>query len=305
MGLSSIMPITDRAIDQTFSELKGFRGGTRNDYFGVLYIMQEFGIDREVAMEQVAFGGNDYGIDGFHFDELKRNLYLFQFKWSTSYEQFKVSFKRLIEHGMERIFGTRTQDQHQDQLVQQIKSCILENEAIIDRVCIHFVFNGDPDEAERSQILDGLRENLENKKYLIDQRFDRPVTMAIEFRSARTRRVGSAAHLRKTHSGEVANWQDAADDAYTFLHERKREFSPRAMCAVIDDLAVHGSVTQAEMIDGHGKADFIATTLGHVTTAVHGKGVVPPGGWYSTTKNPHTYIMHPKFAEAWRKKRRL
>jgi hypothetical protein len=104
---------------------------------------------------------------------------------------------------------------------------------------------------------------------------------------------------------EVADWQDAADDAYTFLHERKREFSPKAMCAVIDDLTFHGSVTQAEMIARHGKADFIATTLGHVTTAVHGKGAVPSGGWYSTTKDPHTYIVHPQFAEAWKKKRRL
>ena len=105
------MPITDRTIDQTFSDLKGICGGTRNDYFGLLYLMQEFGLDREVAREQVAFGGNDYGIDGFHFDALKRNLYLFQFKWSTSYEQFKSSFKRLTDDGMERVFGARTQDQ--------------------------------------------------------------------------------------------------------------------------------------------------------------------------------------------------
>jgi hypothetical protein len=106
-------------------------------------------------------------------------------------------------------------------------------------------------------------------------------------------------------SREVADWQSAADDAYTFLHERKREFSPKAMCAVIDYLAVQGSVTQAEMIERHGKPDFIGTTLGHVTTAVHGKGPVPPRGWYSTTKDPYTYIIHPKFAEAWMKKRKL
>jgi transposase IS116/IS110/IS902 family protein len=68
---------------------------------------------------------------------------------------------------------------------------------------------------------------------------------------------------------------------------------------------LRSSVTQAEIIERHGKADFIATTLGHVTTPVHGKGVVPPGGWYSTTKDPYTYIIHPKFAEACKKKRRL
>lgn len=194
------MAITDRAIDQAFSDLKDICGGVRNDYFGLLYLEQEFGIERERAITQIAFGGNDYGVDGFHFDPVKRNLYLFQFKYSESHSQFKQSFKRLIESGMERIFGAQNQDQRQNQLLLQIKSCIAENQSIIDRVCIHFVFMGDPEEAERSQVLDKLREDLENKKYLIDQYFDRPVTMVIEFRSARTRRVGPMTHLRKTHT---------------------------------------------------------------------------------------------------------
>src|SRR6266576_3399414 len=197
------MAITDRAIDQAFSDLKTTCGGVRNDYLGLLYLMQEFGLERDRAIEQVAFGGNDYGVDGFHFDDAKRNFYLFQFKCSESPSQFKESFNRLTEAGMKRIFGAKNQDQQQNQLLLQIKSCLLENEAVIDRVFIHFVFLGDPAEAERSQVLDKLREDLENKKYLIDQRFGRPVTLVIEFRSARTRKVGSAAHLRKTHAYPV------------------------------------------------------------------------------------------------------
>src|SRR5207237_297936 len=48
-----------------------------------------------------------------------------------------------------------------------------------------------PEEAERSPVLDKLREDLENKKYLIDQFFgDREVRFVVEFRSA-TGRVGS------------------------------------------------------------------------------------------------------------------
>jgi len=192
--------ITDKAIDQTFSDWKQTCGGVRNDYFGLLYLEQEFSVPRETAITHVAFGGNDYGIDGFHFDPEKRNLYLFQFKYSESHAQFKQSFVRLIEDGMERIFGATSQDQHLNQLLQQIKNCLIENEAIVDRVLIHFVFMGDPEEADRSQVLDKLREDLENKKYLLDQRFGRPVTMVIEFRSARTKKVGSISHLRKTHT---------------------------------------------------------------------------------------------------------
>jgi hypothetical protein len=104
----------------------------------------------------------------------------------------------------------------------------------------------------------------------------------------------------------VDSWDDAAADTYTYLNERKREYSTKSMLSVIDDLAVRGSAIQEEMIQKHGHADFIATTLGHVTTAVHGKGSVPKeGGWYRTTPNPHTYHIHPSFADAWKKKRRL
>ena len=42
------------------------------------------------------------------------------------------------------------------------------------------MFNGGPIEADRSQVLDKLREDLENKKYLIDGRFGRPVTLVVE-----------------------------------------------------------------------------------------------------------------------------
>jgi hypothetical protein len=34
------MPITDRAIDQAFSDLKRSCGGVRNDYFGLVYLEQ-------------------------------------------------------------------------------------------------------------------------------------------------------------------------------------------------------------------------------------------------------------------------
>jgi hypothetical protein len=197
------MAINERSIDQAYEDLKKSCGGVRNDYFALLYLEQEFGIDRERAIPQIAFGGNDYGIDAFHFDREKRNLYLFQFKWTESHAQFKQSFQRIIDAGMERIFAAQRQDQQINQLLLQLKSCLLDNEAIIERVCFHFVFNGDPAEAERSSVLDKLREDLENKKYLIDQRFERSTTMLIEFRSARTRKVGASAHMRKTHSYAV------------------------------------------------------------------------------------------------------
>ncbi len=296
------MPITDRTIDQVFSELRPSCGGVRNDYLGLLYLEEEFGLARDRAITQVAFGGNDYGIDGFHFDEGKRNLYLFQFKCSESHGQFKQSFQRIIDAGMERMFGAQDQDQHQNQLLLQLKSCLIENEALIDRVCVHFVFLGDPAEAERSQVLDKLREDLENKKYLIDQRFERPVTMVIEFRSARTRKVGSASHLRKTHTYPIELEETVArsgpsGETMTIgfirlvdLHAMHREMGQRFFernirAALPEDEAVNRSIaTSMKRIVLDGKDDPLVFAFNHNGVTLSAEALKQTDGHYRITE---------------------
>jgi hypothetical protein len=197
--MRSFQGITDRGIDQAYSDLREVCGGLRNDYFGLLYLEQQYDLPRDKARNQIAFGGNDYGLDGFHFDVERRNLYLFQFKNSDSCLQFKGSLQRLIEGGMERIFISTNKDDSKNQLLLQLRSCMVENRAVIDQVCFHFVFTGDPAEAERSQVLDKLREDLENKKHFLDEFFfERAVTLVVEFRSA-AGRTGGPGSTRGTH----------------------------------------------------------------------------------------------------------
>lgn len=194
------MAITDRMLDQAFSDLKEKCGGVRNDYFGLLYLEQEYRLPREEAINQVAFGGNDYGIDGFHFDRERRNFYLFQFKYTEAHSQFKASFQRLTDAGMERVFAAHSQDADQNDLLMQLRSCLLENQAVIDKVYVRFAFLGDEAEAERSQVLDKLREDLENKKHFVDSYFGRPVQLVIEYRSAKTRKAATISHQRTTRT---------------------------------------------------------------------------------------------------------
>jgi len=78
------MKSLDKQIDQLFSDLKSICGGVRNDYFGLVYLENEFELPREKAINQIAFGGNDYGIDGFHFDKETKNFYIYQFKYTNS-----------------------------------------------------------------------------------------------------------------------------------------------------------------------------------------------------------------------------
>ncbi len=157
------MILTDQQIEQAFSDLKKRCGGVREDYFSLLYLEQTLRIPREDAELQVAFGGNDYGLDGYHIDPESRNLYLFQFKWSTNANLFASSFERLIESGMNRMFGNSLQDAQQNQLLLQLRRDLFEKKDLISRVLIHFVFKGDPVEAERSKLLERLREDLEGK----------------------------------------------------------------------------------------------------------------------------------------------
>ncbi len=88
---------------------------------------------RDNRHKQVAFGGNDFAIDGFHIDTERRNFYLLQFKWSEDHAQFKTSFKRLIEDGMERLFAADGQVQGQNQLLLKLKSRLLHDQNLIDR----------------------------------------------------------------------------------------------------------------------------------------------------------------------------
>jgi hypothetical protein len=193
------MGITKQALDQAFLHYKNTYGGVKEDYFTLLYLAEEFGKPIHEIAHQVAFGNNDFGIDGFHFDRDRRNLYIFQFKWSENYQLFKESLARLASAGMERVFGNPHQVQDQNDLLLQLKASLHENQAIIDRVLIHFVFNGDPEKPEGSSVLAAHREDLEKKKYLIDAFFGpRDVTLSFQFLSNKTKKKLPQI-IKKTH----------------------------------------------------------------------------------------------------------
>ena len=168
------MAITKRdqqQLDQLYSDFGSKHGGLKEDYFPFLYLTKKFHINAEDVVHQVAFGNNDYGIDSYYVDRDGRNLYLYQFKWSEDHNLFKQSLERLAKDGMERIFGDPLQDPDQNELIRQLKSELYENQALIDRVYIQFIFKGDVDAADNSAGLRDRRENLENKKWIIDKYF--------------------------------------------------------------------------------------------------------------------------------------
>jgi len=166
--------------------------------FAPLYLAHEHGLDMERALMQTTFGGNDYGFDAFYFNPANRNLYLYQFKWTEDASAFKDSYRRMLDAGIQRIFGGKSQDQNQNQALLQLKSCLLENRTIIDGVFVRFVFRGDPREAENSNAIKSLQEELEAQKGLIENFFGHSINLVIEHRSARGH-VGAISAPAKTH----------------------------------------------------------------------------------------------------------
>jgi hypothetical protein len=179
------MPIKtndQQQLDALYSENKGQYGGRKEDYFAILYLKRKFKVEIDEVAHQVAFGGNDYGIDAYYVDRDARNLYLYQFKWSEDHNQFKGSMERLAKDGLSRVFNGVNQDVNQNDVIFYLKRSLREQKELIDRVYVHFVFKGDVDAVEKSEGLSNRREDIENKSHLIAGFFgDRSVELAVDF----------------------------------------------------------------------------------------------------------------------------
>ncbi|NLP04491.1 hypothetical protein GX411_00875 [Candidatus Fermentibacteria bacterium] len=177
--------ITESLVRRTLAELRPGQEVTKDGCFGLLYLEQEHQLTRQKALSQVALAGTDLGIDGFHFDPARRNLYIYQFRFGTSYTPFKVSMQKLIDSGLERLFVAPNKDLAKSQAMLRLRSCLVENRHLIDQILFRFVFTGDPGTADNSRVLEKLREDLENKRYIIDGFFaGRSVSFVTDFRSA-------------------------------------------------------------------------------------------------------------------------
>ncbi len=90
---------------------------------------------------------------------------------------------------MERIFGNPLTDPSQSDLLTNLRADLSEYKDLIKRVLVHLVFKGDIDATENSEGLQGRRENVENKKYLVEHFFgNEDVELRVEF-IADTRRA--------------------------------------------------------------------------------------------------------------------
>lgn len=181
------MPITrkdQQELDQLYADLGPKFGGRKEDYFALMHIAKKFKCAPQEVSQQVAFGGNDYGLDAYYIDRQSKNLYLYQFKWSENHNLFKESLERLASAGIERVFGNPLQDPEQNEFIRLLKADLCECQDLIERIYVQFVFKGELEAAENSFGLRDRRENLDNKKWIVEAFFKgRSVSLAVEFLS--------------------------------------------------------------------------------------------------------------------------
>lgn len=196
----SSFKISKKELDETYARLSPEHQGRKEDYFTLLYLEKEFGLAEEKAIQQTTFYGNDYGIDGFYYDGPKlKNLFLLQCKWSKDHFQFKATLERLINQGLERIFGNPTTDQNENQLLNRLRNLVYQNRNAIDQVWVKFVFNGDETIAANSRLLTDYLEDLESKKYVLEEFFQHKVDLHAVFVSNALMRTSSPKAVVAAH----------------------------------------------------------------------------------------------------------
>jgi hypothetical protein len=185
------MPITKPdalELKQVHSDWSEKYGGVKEDYFACLYLTKKFHCTVPEIAPQIAFGGNDYGLDAYHIDTATKNLYLYQFKWSENHNLFKESLERLAADGLTRVFGNPLADPNANDFLNTLRAELREKKDAIKHVLIHFVFKGDLDAAEESEGLRNRRETLEGKAHLVHGYFGDPdIDLTVEFISDRRR----------------------------------------------------------------------------------------------------------------------
>ena len=183
------MSALELRMNQLLQDHRPTLGGRLEDYFGAAYLEAEHRLAADTALYQTVRGNNDYGVDGYTLDRATGNLYLYQFKYSTDWRQFQESMRRLIKAGVAKVFSATPLDLAENPTLRSLRAEIDEFKPTIRSVYVRFVFTGNPKRAEESDTLKDLQEQIEDRRYLLNQCFGRDVDLKVQFLSTTLKSV--------------------------------------------------------------------------------------------------------------------
>lgn len=197
-----------RRAHELYTAYRPQRGGKLDDYLAVAVLEQHFQLPLEQAMRQAAIEGSSTGLNGYHVDFQRRNLYLLSCSLSKQPDGVKSSLKQLVSLGLAMLYGPSGENAHQDPFARTVRGYVIENRAVIDQVIFRFLSEAPLSQLRSSQMVLKLREDLEDRKFLLDEFFGRPVAMMVQFQSlsgdqevmdllmARTYQLSTDSHLQ-------------------------------------------------------------------------------------------------------------
>jgi hypothetical protein len=183
------MSTLELRMNQLFQDYRPTLGGRLEDYFGAAYLEDLHRLAVDTALQQTVRGNNDYGIDAYMLDRANGNLYLYQFKYSTDWRQFQESMRRLIKAGLAKVFSATPLDLAENATLGSLRAEIDEFKPTIRSVFVRYVFTGNPKLAEESDTLKELQEQIEERRYILNDCFGRDVDLKVQFLSTTLKSV--------------------------------------------------------------------------------------------------------------------
>src|SRR5688572_16551473 len=111
-------------------------GGRKEDYFGLAYIARKFDVEPEQVLSNIAFGGTQYGIDGYYLDKSSSTFHIFTFRWSDDHMSFKDPLDKLGSRGLDKIFVDLAKSSDDPPMIISLKSDLFQNWRSINNVVI-------------------------------------------------------------------------------------------------------------------------------------------------------------------------
>ncbi len=196
------MAITSSLLDRVYRDNRERLGGSRDDYFALLYLTRVLNVTFEDASAQTAFDYPDLGISAYHLDTTRRILYLVIATAGRTYRPIVPRLESLTQLGLQTLFGTSEKtpseagaverlaellsNKHVDgRFLRTLRSNLFENAQLVDRVLVRLVITGDTEQASASEALGQLRDDLEARSHLLDEYFGKRVRLASEIHSVR------------------------------------------------------------------------------------------------------------------------
>ena len=125
------------------------------------------------------------------------------------------------------------------------------------------MFNGEPEKAEGSRVLESFREELESKKHFIDSYFENnEITLTIQYISNETKKVNQTSRTKKTFQYDISFKEQSAKkatgnevlhlgfinifDLYKmFVDMKQRLFEKNIRAGLADDLAPNQAIKKS------------------------------------------------------------